>query len=101
MDIDSARELKAQLIRKHLQPLLASKAKMSALGIPARAVAELDDVPRTMALGIARKNKSDFRLAVRIQSRALEQCPQFDAILISAIGEVEVKFYGWYVKRAI
>ena len=41
MDIDSARELKAQLIRKHLQPLLASKAKMSALGIPARAVAEL------------------------------------------------------------
>ncbi len=92
MDIDSARELKAQLIRKHLQPLLASKAKMSALGIPARAVAELDDVPRTMALGIARKNKSDFRLAVRIQSRALEQSPQFEAIRKSAKGEADVQY---------
>ena len=100
MDIDSARELKAQLIRKHLQPLLASKAKMSALGIPARAVAELEDVPRTMALGIARKNKSDFRLAVRIQSRALEQSPQFEAIRKSAKGEADVQYIGRIVKRA-
>ena len=100
MDIDSARELKAQLIRRHLQPLAAGETKRSVLGIPARAVAQLDAVARTMALGIVRKNKTDFRLAVRIQNRALEQSPQFEAIRKSAKGEADVQYIGRIVKRA-
>ncbi len=100
MHIDSVRELKAELIRKHLMPLAASPAKISALGIAARAVADLDAIPRTIALGISAKGRQDFQLAVRVQNRALMRSATLDAIVKGAKGESEVQYIGRLVKRA-
>ena len=100
MNIDSARALKAQLVTKQLQPLTVAPKMAATLGVAARAFSELERFPRTMALGIVRKSKSDFQLAVRIQNRALEQSPQLEAIRKSAKGEVDVRYVGRVVKRA-
>jgi len=100
MHIDSARDLKAILLKKQVQPLAASLRKVSALGIGARAIAAVDPMQRTIALGITRKGKGAFRLAVRIQSRALEGSPQIEAIRKQAKGEAEVRYIGRVAKRA-
>jgi len=100
MHIDSARELKSMCLKKHVHPLTASLQKVSALAIGARALKSVDATQRTIALGIARKNHKDFRLAVRIQSRALEMSSQVETIHKAAQGEVDVRYIGRVVKRA-
>jgi hypothetical protein len=87
-------------LKKHVQPLTATSQKVSALAIGARAVEKVDPTQRTIALGIARKNEKDFRLAVRLQSRALEMSPQVETIHKAAQGEVDVRYIGRVVKRA-
>ena len=99
MHIDSARELKALCLRKHLRPLVARPRIAATLALGARAVAGVDAIQRTFALGIARKDKKNFRLAVRIQSRALENSPQIAAIRKQARGEADVRYVGRVVKR--
>ncbi len=99
MHIDSVRELKADLIKKHLKPLAASPVKISALGIAARAVADLDAIPRTIALGVSAKGRQDFNLAVRVQNRALMSSATLDAIVKGAKGESDVQYIGRLVKR--
>ncbi|SRR5712692_1695431 len=100
MHIDSVRELKVELIRKHLKPLAASPKKIAAFGLASRAVTEVEPTPRTIALGVARKGKDNFHLAVRIQNRALEGSPQLEAITKRAKGETDVRYIGRVVKRA-
>lgn len=100
MHIDSARELKVMCLKKHVQPLTASFQRVSALAIGARAITKVDPTQRTIALGIARKNHGDFRLAVRLQSRALEKSPQIETIQKAAQGEVDMRYIGRVVKRA-
>jgi hypothetical protein len=53
-----------------------------------------------MALGVTRKGKSDFGLAVRVQKRGLENSPQVDTIKKKAKGEVDVRYIGQVTKRA-
>ena len=56
--------------------------------------------PPTMALGVVRKGKQDFRLAVRVQKRGLENSPQVESIKKKAKGEVNVRYIGEVTKRA-
>lgn len=107
MHIDSARELKAMCLKQHVRPLVAGLRKVSAraLGVPglalgARAVTDVDPTQRTMAIGIAYKDKQNYQLVVRLQSRALEKSPQVEAIRSRARGEVDVRYIGRVVKRA-
>lgn len=100
MNLDSVRGLKADLIKKHLLPLATGPAKLTALGIAARAVSDLDAVPRTIALGISAKGNQDFSLAVRVQNRALMSSATLEAIVKGAKGESDVQYVGRLVKRA-
>jgi hypothetical protein len=100
MQIDSVRELKALTMKQQVKPLLLRESRFSALALAARPVSEVDHTQRTFAVGIAPKGNNNYHLAVRIQSRALENSAQVDAIRKKAKDEVDVRYIGRVVKRA-
>jgi len=100
MNLDSARELKSDLVRTVLAGLPEALYRARALAEAARRVEEVDPQPRMLALGIARARKGDFRLAVRLQRRALEDGPVVDAIRRRARGEVDVRYIGRVSRHA-
>src|SRR5882672_1410372 len=100
MQIDSVRELKAFALKQQVKPLVASASKLSALALAARPASDVDPVQRTLAVGIMHKGANNYHLAVRIQTRALENSAQVEAIRKQAKGEVDVRYIGRVVKRA-
>lgn len=100
MHLESARELKAQLRSRILAPWTAAAAAPRALNLAAQPVAAAARQHRTIALGIAPSGKQDYRLAVRVQRRALEHGPELSRIQALAKGEVDVRYIGRVVKRA-
>lgn len=98
MQLDSARELKAQLLKLQVKPL-ARAAAVSALALSARALNDIDKNQPTIVMGIAQKGKRSYQLAVRIQSRALENSGQIETIRKQAKQEVDVRYVGSIVKR--
>jgi hypothetical protein len=98
MQLDSARELKAAL-QSSVVAQLAEPPRLRSLGVPAGPVPVSAVSPRTLALGIAPTGGADFRLAVRLQRRALEGSETVEAIRRQARGEVEVRYIGRVVKR--
>ncbi len=119
MHIDSAREVKSTLLKQYLKPVVVAPAKLGALAaaaragkevrpshmalrtIGARAMDKVDPIQRSFSLGVTRKSPNDFRLAVRIQTRALEKSPLVEAIVKHARGEADVVYVGRIVKRQI
>ena len=100
MRLDSARALKAELLD---QVTSAEAADLSAGGIwsmTARATADVDPISRTLALGISRPSPGQYRLAVRVQRRGLENTQQVEAIRRQARGEVDLRYVGHVVKQA-
>ena len=75
MNIESVRELKQSRLQTAVKPLVAAPEMVAARAASARAVTAVDKVQRSMALGIAPHQGNDYRLAVRIQSRAFEEGP--------------------------
>lgn len=111
MQIDSVRELKARLSPIFLTPL-ASPAKISAeavamsrpqapINLAAQSLSVVEPVQRTVALGIARKGKNNFKLAVRVQRRAFEEEEYVAKVRKAAKGEIDVRYVGRIVKRAV
>ena len=98
MQLDSVRELKAAL-QSSVVASLAEPPRLRALGVPAGPVPVSTVSPRTLALGIIPTGKADFRLAVRLQRRALEGSETVEAIRKQARGEIDVRFIGRVVKR--
>ncbi len=94
MNLDSVRELKQTLATKVL-----AKAKTGLHALAAQPMPDADAAPRTFALGIAPDGKG-FKLAVRIQRRAMEGSKELAAIMKQAKGEVDVRYIGRVVKRA-
>lgn len=99
MRLESVRALKAELLASLVAGLGATLLRHRALPVSARALRALDPLPRTMALGVAPRGRSDFRLAVRVQLRALEHSRVLDAVRRRARGEVEVRYVGRIAKR--
>lgn len=99
MRLDSARGLKNDLISSIVEPMATSLAVRSA-GLRAGPVAALAATPPSLALGVARKAKGEYVVAVRVQKRALETSPQIEEIRKKAKGEVDVQFIGAINKRA-
>ena len=99
MHIDSAREVKSSLLKQYLKPIVVAPAKLGALAVAARAakqfvpsylalrtigaraVNKVDPIQRSISLGVARKGPNNFRLAIRIQTRALEMAPLVEAFV--------------------
>jgi hypothetical protein len=61
---------------------------------------EVDPQARTIALGVSKRARNDYRLAVRLQRRALADAPQVEAIRKRAKGEVDIRYIGRLTKRA-
>ncbi len=100
MQLDSARQLK-QVLMDSILPSLTAPAHVRALGVSARPLADTVGGPATIALGIVPKKRQEFALAVRIQHRSLENSKQVETIRKQAKGEVEVRYVGRVVKRAV
>ena len=64
-------------------------------------IAELDPLPPTVALGISRRARNDFRIAVRLQRQSLVDGPHVDLIRRRARGEIDVRYIGRLTKRAV
>jgi hypothetical protein len=100
MQLDSVRELK-DVIRRKAMELIARAAGIGRdISLPAQPLREIETTQRTVAIGIAPRTARDFRLAVRIQRRGLEDSPQLDRIRTMAKGEVDVRYIGRLVKHA-
>lgn len=100
MKLDSARELKAALRGEILEGLAEALRREGAMVTAASRAATIGPVARTLALGIARGRGNDFKLAVRLQRRGLEDAPQVGLIRRRARGEVEVRYVGRVTKQA-
>lgn len=100
MNLDSARELKASLVIKHVKRLIMNRRIVSALSLGARSTDQVDPIQHTIALGVSRKGEQEYRLAVRIQNRALENSLQIEEITKQAKGEADVRYIGRLVKRS-
>jgi hypothetical protein len=99
MQLDSARELKAALHQWLIVPMATSLVVKSA-GLRAQPTTGLAATPPTIALGVVKKRKNHFGLAVRVQKRGLENGPQMETIRKRAKGEVDVRYIGEVTKRA-
>jgi len=99
MQLDSARELKAALQESLIVPMATSFIVKSA-GLRAQPTTELAATPPTMALGVSRRGKHNFVLAVRVQKRGLENSSQVETIKKKAKWEVDVRYIGQVTKRA-
>jgi hypothetical protein len=101
MDLDSVRGLKAVLKQSVVAPLAKSFAVKSS-GLQAGPTAALPAAPPTMALGVAHApgRKNQFVLAVRVQTRGLENSPQIESMRKQARGEIDVQYIGIPAKAA-
>jgi hypothetical protein len=98
--IDSVRELK-QSLSGRLLALAVVRRRAPRLGLAARPIGALGPVIRTLAVGIApTRKKRDFKLALRIQRRGLEETAQVETIRRRARGEVDVRYVGRIGKQA-
>jgi hypothetical protein len=101
MRLESARELKLSLASGVVEPVARSAALgRTALAVSAQPVAAVDPTFRTLAIGIAPRTAKEFRIAVRVQRRALLEGPHIERIRKATRGEVEVRYVGRIVKRA-
>lgn len=120
MRLESAQELKFQLLHDIIAPIAARGARVrvvgaralamsfripglaadpSLLGIGAKPLDTVPDVQRSFALGVAPYGK-DYRLAVRLQRAALLSSPIVDHLKDQARGEIDIRLVGRIDKRA-
>src|SRR5262245_39401671 len=109
MRLESARELKRELVAElevpapedSLEERAAKVARrLAELGLRAGPTALLSDAPPMMALGVTRRGKRDYRVAVRLQRPALVASPAVERVRTRAKKEVDVRFIGRVFKQA-
>ena len=100
MQLDSVRNLKASLKAAVVAPLSLTGAGRRSFALSAQSMGNLAGPRRAVALGIARKGKHDFQLAVRVQRPELLDSPHVRALVKSAKGEADVRYIGRLMKRA-
>ena len=103
MRLESARGLKAQLLKDVVEPLALANRLGGRGAVPfaigARPLDTLPRIPRSIALGVTR-SQGEYKLAVRVQRPSLLQSPLMDQLTRRASGEVEVRMVGRIDKRA-
>src|SRR5688500_7355201 len=93
MKLESVRDLKASLMKPAIT-FAGRPQRIAARAMAARPVEDVDPVQRTVALGVAPGGKGGFKLAVRVQSRAMETGGEVDTIVRRAHGEVDLRYVG-------
>jgi hypothetical protein len=99
MNLSSVRELKLNLSQTILANVVSTIRKRTAFGVASRSLSTVDALPRTLALGIAPRGR-EFRLAIRVQHRAMENSPEIELMRKRAKGEVDVRYVGRVTKSA-
>jgi hypothetical protein len=101
MRLDSARELKLNLTSSVVESVMRTAAlRANTMAVAAQPVSAVDTTFRTLAIGIAPLSGKQYRIAVRVQRRALLEGPHVERIRKAARGEVDVRYVGKIVKRA-
>lgn len=120
MRLDSARDLKRELLDRIVNPIATRTAEVRtdgaralrsgapALdgedaafeGMGAHTLATIPDIQRTLALGVAPFQRRDYRLAIRLQRPALRDSALVTHLMQQARGEVDVRLVGRIDKRA-
>lgn len=106
MNLDSVRSLKTNLVASVVPAFVEEARAVRAYGLSAEPLGKTKQNLRALALGVAPAAKNDFKLAIRIQHRALQKSPQVEQITREARGEVDVRYIGrvdiraaWYRQR--
>jgi hypothetical protein len=99
MKIESARELKAKLLKVELPVVMAAMAAETLRSVAARPRAGQGKRHRSMSIGLAPLGKRQVRLAIRVQRQALMGSPAVEAAVRAARGEADVRFVGRVEKR--
>ena len=101
MNIESVRSLKAELSESVVRSLLHDEPVVRSFSLAARPMRVIAASHAGIALGIAKgARRGDYRLAVRVQRRALEALPDLtERFRDQAKGEVDVQYIGRIAKR--
>lgn len=101
MELDSARDLKRQCYEAIVAPFAAptqrefrSARNVRSFSLAADSLAKIQEPLPSLALGVARKGRKQYHLAVRCQRRELMESPQVAQIRKRAKKEVDVRFVG-------
>jgi hypothetical protein len=100
MKLDSVRDLKTTLRRRVLEEIALSPQEADRFGLPPGRIVDFEEPVPTLSLGVAPSGAEDFKVAVRVQRRGMEDSPHVDVIRQEAGGEVEVRFVGPVTKQA-
>ena len=106
VNLADARALKRSLTQA-LVKRVARRISARALDLPAGPLVGAKKTPPSLALGVARAGRNDFKLAVRIQQRSRTVDEILDAIRKRAAGETDERYVGplrklatpWHRKR--
>jgi hypothetical protein len=100
MRLDSVRELK-QSLPAHLNKTFAVRAAAGeTANLAVASAAALNRKTPSYFLGVSAGGEKNYRLAVRLQDRALEKSELVDRIVVRAKGEVDVRYVGRIRARA-
>ena len=94
MHIDSARELKLELVRSLLESLATDARGIGSFDLGARSTRIPGRFFDTVGLGVSSGGEDRFNLAVRVQRRGLQRHPALEDIRRRARGEVDVRYVG-------
>lgn len=101
MRLDSVRELKQRAIEDVVRPMRAAAPRSMDLAFAAAPMEVTEAKPRLVALGIAPAGRNQYKLAIRLQRRSLEQAPEVEKLIRLARNEVDVRYIGRVRKRAV
>lgn len=93
MNLDDARDLKRSLTER-LVKRITQRMTARALDLPAGPLAGAKQIPPSLALGLARAGRGDFKLAVRIQQHSQTVDEHLATIRKQAAGETDERFVG-------
>jgi hypothetical protein len=102
MELQSVRVLKAEMAERVVGPLLAAARERQRYAMATSSLKRVTGIEAGIALGIAKGERPrDFRLAVRVQRRVLEDDSGLRERLEAASrGELEIRYVGRIVKGA-
>jgi hypothetical protein len=100
MRLDSVRELKRSLPANLNRTFAVRAAAGRTASVAVASAASLRRESPSYFLGISAHGKKDYRLAVRLQDRALEKSDLVASISAKAKGEVDVRYVGRIRARA-
>lgn len=100
MRLESARELRSSLVERVLKKMALTPREISAYGLSSRRLRAVPTVLPTLVLGVAPgRRPGDYKVALRIQRRGMQDSPHVRLIEKESRGEIDTRYVGRVVKR--